>query len=122
MNTAALWAEGTDKYQLVTGYALNGGHWVSHSWVVEGNTLYETTCRFERYFGAVLVPFLALQFWFENFFAYCCPDKQPPPGFWDKYPAIVALIKTISQIPQQELFRLITAYSQGRSPDIPAAS
>jgi hypothetical protein len=121
-NAAEIWAGATDKYQLVTGYALSNDHWSSHSWVIDGKTLYETTHRFDRYFGVVLVPFLALKFWFENFFPYCCPDKQPPPGFWEEYPGIVALSETLAKLPPKEFYRVMTAYLQGHSPDIPTAS
>jgi hypothetical protein len=77
-------------------YALDRGRWVSHSWVVDSNTLYETTCRYERYFGAALPPLLAYKFWFENVFAVDYPDGEPPPGFWESRPGLVALGQAIA--------------------------
>jgi hypothetical protein len=112
-NAAELWATAPDRYALVTGYALRSGRWVSHSWVVDSNTLYETTCRYERYFGAALPPLLAYKFWFENVFAVDYPDRDTPPGFWESRPGIVALIPVIGQMPREEFFRRMAAWQRG---------
>jgi hypothetical protein len=112
-NAAELWASGIDRYQLVTGYALSGGKWVSHSWVVEGKSLYETTHRFDRYFGVVLPPLLAHKFWFENFYVQQYPDGAPPAEFWENRPGIVSLGRTVAAMPHEEWVRLMRAQSRG---------
>jgi hypothetical protein len=101
-NAADLWAGAPDKYQLVTGYALSGDRWVSHSWVVEGETLVETTYRFDRYFGVTLHPFLALKFWFENVYEPVCRDGEPP-DFWEGRFGVLELIAKMRQMPQEEV-------------------
>jgi hypothetical protein len=112
-NAAELWATATDRRVLATGYALSGDRWVSHSWVVDGKALYETAFRFDGYFGAALPPLLAFKFWFENVYAEDYPDRDPPPGFWESRPGIVALVEAIGQLPREEFFRRMTAWQHG---------
>lgn len=106
-NAADLWARAKDKYQLVTGYALTNSRWFSHSWVVDGKNLYETNKRFDRYFGAVLPPLLALKFWFENFFVKAYPSQETPPGFWEDRPGILEMVSQVAQMSRAELIRLL---------------
>jgi len=113
VNTAKLWEGAKGAYQLVTGYALSGDQWVSHSWVVDDKNLYETTHRFDRYFGVVLPVFLALHFWFSNVYKYYFPDREAPSSFWDEHPGIVYLARQMGQRPQQELFRQMEAELEG---------
>jgi hypothetical protein len=114
-NAADLWAHGTEKCQLVTGYALAGGVWLSHSWVVEDKNLYETAEPFDRYFGAALGPLLAWKFWVENFSLPRFGDSEPPPGFWEERPGLVNLSRTIAEMPPDVYRRLLTAESLGRT-------
>jgi hypothetical protein len=93
-NAVELWARAADRYQLVTGYALYGDEWLSHSWVVDGKTLYETTHRFDRYFGAVLRLAAALEFWME-YVSQTFPDAQAPPGFWEEHRSVLDLLTDI---------------------------
>lgn len=113
-NAADLWAKAPGRYQLVTGYALSDQVWRSHSWVVGRDKLNETTQRFERYFGVVLAPLLACKFWYENFYAQNYPNNDPPPGFWEERPGIVALTAQFVTMPRKELSRLLTTYERGR--------
>jgi hypothetical protein len=114
-NAADLWARDTEKYQLVTGYALDAGVWASHSWVVDDENLYETAEPFDRYFGAALGPLLAWKFWVENFSLPRFGDSEPPPGFWEERPDLVNLSRTIAGLPRDELSRRLTAQSLGRT-------
>jgi hypothetical protein len=114
VNAAELWAGATDRYQLATGYALSADHWVGHSWVVDAKNVYETTLRFERYFGVVLPPFLALKFWFENFYVHYYPDGKPPADFWDSRPGVVALMDQFARLPKEDWSRAMTGCSQVR--------
>jgi len=43
---------GTKK--IVTGYALAGGFWHQHSWLWDGQYIWEGTERRDLYFGAIL--------------------------------------------------------------------
>lgn len=60
-NAAALWAEDVHRLVLVVGYALDGGRWMQHSWVVGGGKVYQT--------GVPLDDGEAAQFWFDNYLA-----------------------------------------------------
>jgi hypothetical protein len=67
-NAAALWGKDVERYLLVTGYGLSDdGVWRQHSWVVEGETVHETTVARTRYFGLVLDDREACDFWVANF-------------------------------------------------------
>jgi hypothetical protein len=112
-NAADLWAKGTDKYRLVTGYALMDNHWVSHSWVVDDKKLYETTHRFDLYFGAELAPLLAFRFWVENVLAKFEKGWEPPPGFLEKRQGIVALAEAVASMPKEEFYRQLEECSKG---------
>jgi hypothetical protein len=114
-NAADLWARGTEKCQLVTGYALAGDAWLSHSWVVGSDNLYETTRRFERYFGAPLEPLLASMFWVDNFFVDCLRRGGLPPGFWQERPGLCDVMGAAGLLPRDELERRMTAQSHGRT-------
>jgi hypothetical protein len=103
-NAAALWAGNIVEYQLVTGYALSGDHWYAHSWVIEGNTLYETTHQFDRYFGVVLPLIRAHKFWMENFYIPSFPNEPPPPTFWEKYPLLHSLCWILPTSPAKRSF------------------
>ncbi len=102
-NAADLWAREPDRYQLVTGYALNGDRWLAHSWVVEDDTLHEPTHRFDRYFGVALVPFLALKFWFENVYDRECREGEPP-DFREGRLGVLELVDKMRHVPQEEVF------------------
>ena len=65
-NAAELWARNPARRVLVTGYALNRGCWRQHSWVIQQDTLLETTCQRDRYFGLSLNPAESLKLFFEN--------------------------------------------------------
>jgi hypothetical protein len=108
-NAAVLWARAMDRYQLATGYALSGGVWVSHSWVVDGKNLHETTCRFDRYFGVVLGRIRALSSWMRNFFTPYYPDLNPPAEFWEDRPGIPDLCRQVTMMPKDEVFRQLPA-------------
>jgi hypothetical protein len=114
-NAAELWAGAADRYQLVTGYALSGDRWVSHSWVIDGDTLYETTHRFDRYFGVVLPPLGALKFWMENVFVHDYPGGDAPPEYWESRPGVLALVREIVRRPRGESNRLDGACLPGDS-------
>ncbi len=103
-SAAELWAEAPDRYRLVTGYALSVGRWVPHSWVVEGEDLYETAGRFDRYFGVALPPWHAFQLWFENVFEHY-PGGKPPPGFWESHPGVVAVFGQLVRMSAAERLR-----------------
>jgi hypothetical protein len=108
-----LWASDPEKYQLATAYALSGDRWVSHSWVVDGKTLYETTCPYDRYFGLTLPPFLAFKFWMDNVYAVYYADGNLPPEFFERRPGVVALVEAIGQMPREEFLRRLTAGQRG---------
>jgi hypothetical protein len=108
-----------DKYRLVTGYALKNGLWVSHSWVVDDKSLYETTVKFDRYFGIVLVPAMALDFWHLYVEDYYFPDGEKPVGLHEKYPAIAGLIALLVRLPREEWVRQLTTNTQGSCPTKP---
>jgi hypothetical protein len=112
-NAADLWATGTDRYQLVTGYALSGDRWVSHSWVVEGDTLVETTHRFDRYFGVALHPFLAVKFWFENVYDPVCRGGEPS-DFWKGRLGVLTIVNEFHRLPRMEACRQLVALEMGR--------
>jgi hypothetical protein len=112
-NAAELWASSMDKYQLVTGYALDGDKWLSHSWVVDGKNLYETTHRFDRYFGVELGSFLAFKFWVENVIDLYYLDRELPSSFWESHPGIAKYLDELAQLPKEEWFRRMRAESQG---------
>jgi hypothetical protein len=92
-NAADLWATGIDRYGLVTGYALSRGRWLSHSWVAEGDTLWETTHRFDRYFGVILPPLAAVAFWAQNAYAPNYHGVELPPAFWAARPGVLDLMR-----------------------------
>jgi hypothetical protein len=75
-NAAALWAEDVHGLALVVGYALDGGRWVQHTWVVGGGKLYETTARFDRYYGVPLDDGEAAWFWLLNYVASRYPGPM----------------------------------------------
>ncbi len=79
-NASEVWARGTTTYTLVTGYALIGGAWLAHSWVVDAAWLYETTAVFDRYFGIALDEEDAATFWLDNFMS-------------NRYPGPMAILK-----------------------------
>lgn len=112
-NAADLWAEAKDRYRLVTGYALGDNQWVSHRWVIDDKNLYETTHRFDRYFGVELVPIMTCKFWFENLLKDFGPVQELPPGFWEKRPGIVALIEALGRVPKEEFYRQFGKCSHG---------
>jgi hypothetical protein len=108
-NAADLWARAMDRYQLVTGYALSRGVWGSHSWVIDGKNLHETTCRFGRYFGVVLGRLAAVNFWMDNFFAFNHPNTWPPRKFWEDRPGILDLCVQVATMPEDQVFRQLPA-------------
>jgi hypothetical protein len=75
-NAAALWGEAIERLRIVSGYALAGGIWRQHSWVVDDKFLYETTVKNEVYFGLELDQTEACHFWVANFL------EERYPGPW----------------------------------------
>jgi hypothetical protein len=73
-NAADLWGRDVEGTQLVTGYALSGGVWVQHSWVVADEAIFETTLRRKRYFGVALDKAEATAFFCGNVLAAHWPD------------------------------------------------
>jgi hypothetical protein len=77
VNAGGLWGRERGRFRIATGYALERGLWRQHSWLLEPESasparrpaIYETTFRFERYFGIVLNDQEALHFWAETFYA-----------------------------------------------------
>jgi hypothetical protein len=95
-NAAGLWARDIDRLQLVSGYASRDDLWVAHSWVLEGKTLLETTCKFERYFGFLLTPIEAHKFFFENVIDHEFPDASAiPESFWEARPGLWSLTEEV---------------------------
>jgi hypothetical protein len=95
-NAAELWAENIHQYQMVTGYALTqDDHWLMHSWVLDGASLCESICPFQRYFGVVLEPILALHFWWANYVPRHFGPNRPPPEFWERHPVLLRLTATM---------------------------
>ena len=74
-NAAAIWGHDVERYSLVTGYALSGGVWREHSWVVDAKRLYETTRVAEAYFGMILDRREAIRFWWANYLS----ERYPGP-------------------------------------------
>jgi hypothetical protein len=77
-NAAKLWGLHFDAYQLCTGYGLcEEGRWLQHTWLLYQGCLpptphlLETTYRMQRYFGFVLRPHEAADFWVGNFLWGC---------------------------------------------------
>ncbi len=66
-SAASLWSLDVDLFTLVTGFALNGGVWRRHSWVIDDVTLIETTGEGEQYFGVALDKLEAARFWGMEF-------------------------------------------------------
>jgi hypothetical protein len=96
-NAADLWAHGIDKYQLVTGY----------TWVIGGKTLYETTHRFDRYFGVVLGKFQALYYWMANCFTSDRAVWNAPRKFWNDRPGTLDLCVQVTRSSEAERTRLL---------------
>ena len=94
-NSAELWASAMDKYKLVTGYALSKDKWTRHSWVIDEKNVYETTYRFDRYFGIVLGKVTSLRYWLENVYFSHYLDDDPPDNFWDDHMNILELMHEI---------------------------
>jgi hypothetical protein len=115
INAPGLWASQVDKCQLVNGYALGGDRWVSHSWVVEGNNLYETTYQFDRYFGIALNPLLALVFWVDNVHNRFFPDGDAPDDFWKKHLGILAMGMALEALPRETYDKLMKDFPGRRS-------
>jgi len=62
-NVAELWRSNPERYRIMTGWSLSDdGLWRQHSWIIDGDTLIETTIPREKYFGFVLTPLEAQQF------------------------------------------------------------
>ena len=66
----------SDKYQksakhgfkIVSGYALNNGSWLQHSWGFNKNGIVETTkIKFDAYYGYELTPEESSEFCFSNY-------------------------------------------------------
>lgn len=67
-NSAEIWFNDKNRYELCTGYALLNNEWVEHSWLFrkEDHTIVETTVEREAYYGIYLNTREALQFYKEN--------------------------------------------------------
>ncbi len=114
-NAAELWASDINKHQLVTGYALSGDTWTPHIWVVDGEKLYETTHRSDRYFGVDLPKTFALLFWIDNYYMVHLANGRPP-DFRDKHHPLMSLWDSLSSLPRDEYYRLLVAYRSLCSP------
>jgi len=103
-SAAVLWAQDLRRNQLVIGYALAHGNWVSHAWVFrDERTVYETTHRYDQYFGAVLTPPEALNFLLSNYPGALCK----PPKFWAQFPGLIDLILAVNNSQQGFESRLV---------------
>ena len=58
---------GKPRLRLATGYALMDGKWLGHSWLLNNDSITETTVRFDKYFGICLNQAESLAFVTENF-------------------------------------------------------
>jgi hypothetical protein len=86
-NSARIWAGDSVKYRLVTGFALGGGCWRQHSWVLAGSVIHETTAVNEKYFGVVLTDEEALEVWWcEAMLRDSQRLVDVPLEVWDRYP------------------------------------
>jgi hypothetical protein len=66
-NVAALWSKYEPKVKIVTGWGLSAdGIWRQHTWALRGKTILETTEPRTKYFGVILTPEEADQFWEDN--------------------------------------------------------
>jgi hypothetical protein len=51
-NVSSIWVDDQERLEVATGYALCAENvWRRHSWVMDGQTVIETTHRWQRYFG-----------------------------------------------------------------------
>ena len=66
-NCAALFWVHFPKYRIATGYCYQSGMWGSHSWLMDGQEIVETTSTREVYFGVVLDEIDLTNFVINNF-------------------------------------------------------
>ncbi len=92
-NASRMWARNPKKYQIVTGYSLDGGIWRSHSWVISKHALYESTKKRGLYFGVALEDEEALRFWMCNL---------PKDELLPLSPGLRRLVQTVLRRPQQQ--------------------
>lgn len=64
---------GKPRLRLATGYGLLDGNWLGHSWLLDDDSIIETTVRFDKYFGISLNQTESLVFSTEN---YGIPEFQ----------------------------------------------
>jgi hypothetical protein len=94
VNAARLWARDPHACRLMTGYALSGGCWRSHSWVAAGGRILETTTKAERYFGIALTDAEALDFFCDNVVDPEYPRAADvPPGYFDAFPEVLTMLQ-----------------------------
>jgi hypothetical protein len=96
-NAAKVWAEDPKANLLVTGYALTRlplvgedgprelPFWVVHSWVLRGETLVETTCQHDAYFGVVLSATAAYKSFYADVISRAFPDGEESAEFRARY-------------------------------------
>lgn len=66
-NSAELWSVNPEINKLVTGWALNDdGLWRQHTWIVNDNSIIETTEERLKYFGFMMTEEEAEEFYFNN--------------------------------------------------------
>src|SRR5262245_3929361 len=61
------WAQDVARYTLCSGYGLADGRWLTHSWVLDGEVIVETTYRMEAYYGVAYSSREACDSWYWNF-------------------------------------------------------
>lgn len=57
-NCARIWDEDRETTRIVTGYAYSGREWFRHTWLLNAKSgaVWETSYRFDKYFGYTLNP------------------------------------------------------------------
>jgi hypothetical protein len=55
INVTALFTSGK-IHGIGTGYALHNNVWYRHSWGINGKNIIETTGKFQKYWGQILIP------------------------------------------------------------------
>src|SRR5208283_4534753 len=93
LNAAKHWGKDVQHTAIVSGYGLDEGLWLQHSWVLTRGKIYETTTRREKYFGIVLDPIQALTFWYASCLVVEYPDPASAAGWMEKYPGPAQLLK-----------------------------
>jgi hypothetical protein len=67
-NSAEYWNDHPRTSRIVTGYALSNNYWFRHTWLVgkRGGNVWESTVRFQKYFGYELEGAELIKFVLDN--------------------------------------------------------